>query len=164
MRTGSRRRVVAVILVTACPMMVARAVQAQQQHQGGSAYDHGPEGHDHQGGHDYGNYHDFHGRDFHHFTPYERQVWSDGHWEHGWHDNRFAWWWTAGGGWYFYQAPVYPYPTYVPPAIVVQQPPPAPTGLPPSEFWYYCDNPQGYYPYIAACNGPWQEVPALPPR
>jgi len=49
---------------------------------------------------------------------------------------------------------------------------------PPDGFWYlypepiYCDNPHGYYPYVASCNGPWREVratqgsglPAVPPR
>jgi hypothetical protein len=102
---------------------------------------------------------DFHGRDYGHFSPAERGIWRSGHWVHDWHDGRFAWWWTAGGGWYFYPAPIYPYPTYVPPAIIVQQPPPVPTGLPPSQSWYFCDNPQGYYPYVASCNGPWREVP-----
>ena len=103
---------------------------------------------------------DFHGRDFNRFSSAERGIWRGGHWEHGWHDNRFAWWWTTGGGWYFYPAPIYPFPTYVPPAIIVQQPPPVPSGLPPSQSWYFCDNPQGDYPYVAACNGPWREVPA----
>ncbi len=110
------------------------------------------------------NAHDFHGRDFHGFTSQERGVWQGGHWQQGWHDNRFAWWWVAGGGWYFYPVPIYPYPTYVPPAIIVQQAPPVPTGLPPAQFWYYCDNPAGYYPYVAACNGQWREVPATPPK
>jgi hypothetical protein len=108
--------------------------------------------------------HDFHGRDFGHFSRAERGVWRGGRWSHGWHDGRFAWWWVAGGGWYFYPAPLYPYPTYVPPAIIVQQPPPVPNGLPPVQFWYFCDNAQGYYPYVAACNGPWREVPAMAPK
>jgi hypothetical protein len=131
------------------------APAARAQHNGG----------DHNGGgYHGGGYHgsDFHGRDFGHFSPAERGIWRGGQWEHGWHDGRFAWWWTAGGGWYFYPEPVYPFPTYVPPAIIVQQAPPAPSGLPPSQFWYFCDNPQGYYPYVAACNGPWREVPAKP--
>ena len=107
--------------------------------------------------------HDFHGRDFHRFSPRERTIWLGGRWVHDWHDGRFGWWWSVGGFWYFYPQPVYPYPTYVPPAVVVQQAPPVPTGLPPSPTWYYCDNPQGYYPYVASCNGPWREVPATPP-
>ena len=105
---------------------------------------------------------DYHGRDYGHFSPRERSVWRGGRWVHDWHDGRFGWWWAVDGGWYFYPEPVYPYPTYVPPAIVVQQPPPMPTGLPPAQNWYYCDNPQGYYPYVASCNGPWRSVPATP--
>lgn len=107
---------------------------------------------------------DYHGRDYHGFTPHERDVWRGGRWQQGWHDGRYAWWWVVDGGWYFYPAPIYPYPTYVPPAIIVQQPPPVPSGLPPAQFWYYCDNPAGYYPYVAACNGPWRQVPATPPK
>lgn len=104
--------------------------------------------------------HNFYGRDFHRFTPYERHVWTSGRWVHGWHDNRFAWWWVTGGLWYFYPAPIYPYPTYIPPAVVTQQPPPVPSGVPPTQFWYYCDSPQGYYPYVASCLVPWRAVPA----
>ena len=29
--------------------------------------------------------------------------------------------------------------------------------------WYYCNNPQGYYPYVRTCPGGWQKVPARPP-
>jgi hypothetical protein len=105
---------------------------------------------------------DFHGRDFGHFAPGELRAWRGGAWQHGWHDGRYAWWWVTGGFWYFYPVPIYPYPTYVPPAVIVQQPPPVPTGLPPAQFWYFCDNPQGYYPYVAACDTPWREVPATP--
>lgn len=36
---------------------------------------------------------------------------------------------------------------------------PAPTG-----FWYQCDAPAGYYPYIPACRTPWRIVPSRPPR
>ncbi len=61
--------------------------------------------------------------------------------------------------------PVY----YAPPPVVVQQgyvAPPA-YGPPAAEpqnpgYWYYCANPQGYYPYIRTCNGQWQTVPANP--
>ena len=108
--------------------------------------------------------HSFYGRDFHRFTPSERHVWTSGRWVQGWHDRRYAWWWVTGGGWYFYPAPIYPYPTYIPPAVVVQQPPPVPSGLPPTQFWYFCDNPQGYYPYVASCTVPWRAVPATPAR
>lgn len=125
--------------------------QAQQGMHGHNSGSHGFQGHD------------FHGRDFGHFDGREREIWSHGRWDRDWHDGRFGWWWMVDGGWYFYPEPIYPYPTYVPPAIVVQQPPPMPTGLPPMQFWYYCDNPQGYYPYVASCGGAWREIPANPP-
>src|SRR5579862_7301712 len=106
---------------------------------------------------------DFHGRDFGHFTTHERVIWRGGTWRNEWHDGRFGWWWVVGPSWYFYPEPIYPYPTYVPPAVVVPQPPPVPRGLPPMQSWYYCDNPQGYYPYVASCSLPWRAVPAVPP-
>ena len=62
---------------------------------------------------------DFHGREFGHFGPGELRAWRGGAWRHEWHDGRFAWWWVVGGGWYFYPEPIWPYPTYVPPAIVL---------------------------------------------
>ncbi|MDR3515940.1 MAG: hypothetical protein P4M00_08995 [Azospirillaceae bacterium] len=102
----------------------------------------------------------FYGRDYYHFGPRDHALWMRGRWLNDWHDGRYGWWWITGGYWYFYPVPVYPYPTYVPPAIVVQQPPPVPAGLPPMQSWYFCNNPQGYYPYVASCNGPWTAVPA----
>jgi hypothetical protein len=107
--------------------------------------------------------HDFHGRDFAHFGPAERSLWAGGRWVHDWHDGRYAWWWAVDDFWYFYPEPIYPFPTYIPPAIVLQQAPPMPTGLPPALSWYYCDNPKGYYPYVASCGVAWREVPVTPP-
>ena len=143
-----------VLLATALGAGMALAAPAYAQH----------DEHDSHGHAGHGAYTDFHGRDFHGFSRRDLGIWRGGRWVHGWHDGRFAWWWAVGGGWYFYPTPIYPFPTYVPPAVVVQQAPPVPTGLPPAQFWYYCDNPQGYYPYVAACNGPWRQVPAAPPR
>ena len=36
-----------------------------------------------------------------------------------------------------------------------------PPASPPS--WYYCDKPQGYYPYVQACPGGWRAVAPTPP-
>ena len=107
---------------------------------------------------------DFHGRDFGHFGPGELHVWRGGAWQHGWHDGRFAWWWVVGNGWYFYPEPIWPYPTYVPPALIVQQPPPVIPGVPPVQFWYFCDYPRGYYPHVATCSVPWRAVPVTSPK
>ena len=30
-------------------------------------------------------------------------------------------------------------------------------------FWYYCDTPDGYYPYVKTCNKPWTSIPVSPP-
>ena len=35
----------------------------------------------------------------------------------------------------------------------------APLGAAPEAYWYYCQSPAGYYPYVAQCNSSWQPVP-----
>ena len=32
-----------------------------------------------------------------------------------------------------------------------------------SDYWYYCQNPQGYYPYVNSCPGGWMKVVPQPP-
>ena len=63
----------------------------------------------------------------------------------------------------------YPYPDAgaYPPAYGNGAPPPigqypAPPGAS-APSWYYCNDPQGYYPYVTSCNQNWQSVPATPP-
>jgi hypothetical protein len=75
---------------------------------------------------------------------------------------------------YAYAAPYsypYPYPAYnyappyyppAPPTTVVQQQAP-PRGPAPVQYWYYCDNPRGFYPYVQSCGAGWKPVPAQPP-
>jgi hypothetical protein len=29
-------------------------------------------------------------------------------------------------------------------------------------YWYYCSNPEGYYPYIKSCPGGWAKVVPTP--
>jgi len=63
-------------------------------------------------------------------------------------------------GYYYPYGPyAYPYPAY--PTTVIQQVPVAVPAAPAS--YYYCDNPKGYYPYVASCQTPWRPVPAAPP-
>ena len=33
-----------------------------------------------------------------------------------------------------------------------------------SGYWYYCDQTQGYYPYVKECPGGWRKVAPQPPR
>jgi len=70
-----------------------------------------------------------------------------------------------GPGWW---GPPYYYPYPAPPVIAQQPPvyeqPAAPPQAP--AYWYYCQNPQGYYPYIQQCPNGWMQVvpPTIPPR
>ena len=53
-----------------------------------------------------------------------------------------------------------PYGFFAPPPVVVQQQPPVYVQPEPqqTDYWYYCQNPQGYYPYIKSCPGGWMRV------
>ena len=83
-------------------------------------------------------------------------------------------------GWYpppaYGYYPRYPYPPYYgyPPYAVVPAPSPpvvyiersgpesAPEGAA-MQWWYYCTNPDGYYPYVRDCPGGWRQVAPQPP-
>jgi hypothetical protein len=65
---------------------------------------------------------------------------------------------------YYYPPYAYPYPPVVvtpaqPPVYIEQQQaqPQAPSD------WFYCRNPEGYYPYVKQCPGGWQRVAPQPP-
>ncbi|HXR86763.1 MAG TPA: hypothetical protein VN728_07330 [Stellaceae bacterium] len=65
--------------------------------------------------------------------------------------------------WYYAPPPV----VYAPPPVVYAPPPVAVAPQPayvsqPDQNWYYCDNPRGYYPYVASCTSGWRQVPAQP--
>jgi hypothetical protein len=74
------------------------------------------------------------------------------------------WWGPWWGG------PVYggalPYPYYATPPVVVQQSPPMyvePAPQPEEAYyWYYCENPKGYYPYVKQCPNGWMKVVPSP--
>jgi hypothetical protein len=71
----------------------------------------------------------------------------------GWHHGGWGvgygysptWWGPEYSGWYDND---WNYPAYAPAAPNY------------ASTWYYCQNPAGYYPYVAQCYGPWQQVPA----
>jgi len=51
------------------------------------------------------------------------------------------------------------------PASTAAPPPPATYKSPPvpqvqGQIRYYCDNPQGYYPYVTQCSAGWRQIPA----
>lgn len=51
----------------------------------------------------------------------------------------------------YYPYPYYPYP-YYPSAPPVRVEPRQ------ERYWYYCRNPEGYYPYVQSCPGGWTRV------
>ena len=73
----------------------------------------------------------------------------------------------------YYPFPYYPYSYYPPPVVVVPeiaQPPAyieqAPSenqqAVPESNYWYYCEKSEAYYPYVKECPDGWQKVSPTP--
>ena len=106
-------------------------------------------------------------------TGFPTSAWGDrggGHWGGG---HRGGGW---GPGWWLFPGIIaaeiltlpFRYPYYAePPPVVVREPPPTyipqqPTA-PPQGYWYYCQNPQGYYPYVQQCTHQWMRVVPPPP-
>lgn len=70
-----------------------------------------------------------------------------------------------------YYSPYYGYPPVVavpqvPPVYIQQQPPQAAVQPPPPQapanYWHYCRNPEGYYPYVKKCPDGWLQVAPQP--
>ncbi|MDB5855987.1 MAG: hypothetical protein JWR22_4028 [Herminiimonas sp.] len=59
-------------------------------------------------------------------------------------------------GYYPYGAPVV---AAAPPVYVEQGQEGQQGSSMPSNYWYYCTNPQGYYPTVRECPNGWQQVP-----
>lgn len=68
---------------------------------------------------------------------------------------------------YYYLPYNYPYPPIVSvpatPPVYIERAEVAEPAPPVSASWYYCANPQGYYPYVENCPGGWQAVAPRPP-
>ena len=72
-------------------------------------------------------------------------------------------WYGYGPGWYgdpWYGDPWYGYPYPYGRTLIVQPPPVyiEQGGEPTAQMWYYCRNPQGYYPYVKNCSTAWRAV------
>jgi hypothetical protein len=63
---------------------------------------------------------------------------------------------------YYYGGPVYnaapPVIIYRPPVYIQPQHVYVQRRQEGADYWYYCDNPQGFYPYIKSCPGGWMKV------
>ncbi len=85
----------------------------------------------------------------------------------------------VGVGLWELSRPHYYYPGYYPdyyyssPPVVIQQaspdvyirqaPQPAPAQPQEPAYWYYCEDSQGYYPYVKQCSKGWMKVVPTPP-
>jgi len=93
--------------------------------------------------------------------------WGHGHgyyWAAGFYGAAWPWFYPWYEG---YAVPVFPYSFYsetAAPVEYVEMNPAAPVSDASANAWYYCQNPQGYYPYVKSCAGGWQRVPAQPPK
>jgi hypothetical protein len=71
----------------------------------------------------------------------------------------------------YFDAPFYDYYYYNPPLVsapsapttYIQQRTAGPSDDEGQGYWYYCGDPQGYYPYLQQCPGGWQQVSPTPP-
>jgi len=148
---------------------------------GGSGYGGRPggysgSGHSYQGSHggSYGGSNNYHGKGGYHGSggyrgyrgyPGGYPYHGNGNHHHG-NGNSYRVW--IGGGWYpGYWGPAYPryysyYPYYYPyayaPGAVAEQPQLSAPAQDQDSYWYYCENPQGYYPYVKSCPGGWMKV------
>lgn len=139
------KRMVMTVLAAAL-MTAGLAGAAEAQHRGGGSF-HGSGGF-HGGG--------FHGGGFH-----------GGGWRGGFYFGAPVydpfWYGPSWGFSYPYYDSAYysPYPYYYSP--YTDYPPAAAPAAPPSQGYYYCNSPQGYYPSVPSCNTQWQYVPSRQP-
>ncbi|MGR9115263.1 MAG: hypothetical protein ACU85E_05820 [Gammaproteobacteria bacterium] len=74
-----------------------------------------------------------------------------------------------------YSRPYYPYyPYYYPyyppeivtvpvePPVYIERGGPQPSQQLPAGYWYYCSDPEGYYPYVKECPPGWLQVDPVP--
>ncbi len=129
-------------------LLATSVAEANGRHRGGGYY---------RGGHHHGG---------HYRGSYYRGGWGwGGGWGYGWGGDwggfavyprviiggSYGW----GNPYPYYSYPYYPRPIVIErsePQIYVQQPQPEP------QYWYYCENPKGYYPSVKTCRNKWLKV------
>jgi len=141
------KRLTAVMLILSVAFLFVQTVEAADR--GGG---HGGHGGGHYGGFGHGHGHGFFGG-----------------FGYGWWG--YPYWWDYP--YYPYSYPYYPYyypyydPYYYgaygePPAPPQGVPPPAESGQQQPSFWQFCQDPEGYYPYVKDCRAGWLRV--VPPK
>ena len=156
------------IMVSFLALMLNNSVLAEGDGGDGG----GDSGGDMNGGnhHDDDDHHHHHHHDHDHFFVgiggyYDPWFWG------GYYGPRWGGYYGPGvWGPYGYADPFFrPYYTYPPsvitvpsrPPVYIQQQEPKPAESKTS-YWYYCQTPQGYYPYVKKCPGGWLQVAPQP--
>ena len=150
---------VVVVLILLVTFPLVQAVQAR--HYGGG---HGGSGRGYYGGYAHGYGHGYYGR-----------------YGYGWWGYPYRWgypyWWSYPYWWgYSYYPYSYPYPYLDPyyyggygedPVPPQEFTPSAKTERLQPSYWHFCQDPEGYYPYVKKCLGGWMTVvpskPNAPP-
>ena len=121
------------LVLGAAPGLLDRADGAMGGRGGGSGGRSGGHGGGWHGGHGHGH---FHGR---HFGGSGVFFYGAG-----------PWW--GGAPYWYYPSPYWystaPYPYVAPEPVYIERP----------AYWYYCENPPGYYPYVQHCGTQWLTV------
>ena len=135
-------------------VLLLASTSSDYAYAGGGHYGGGYHGGGYHGaGHYYGGGHYYGARPYYGGGYWRGGVWIGPGW--GW-----AGWWGPWWG-----APYYPYyPYYASPPVVVEQQSPTyvQPGQPQESYWYHCDNPEGYYPYVQRCPDGWTKVAPQP--
>ena len=84
----------------------------------------------------------------------------------------FGFYFGPSWGWPYYYPSYFGRPYYYPyPPVIVQQPISPPVyiersepldGAPSPGYWNYCQNPEGYAPYVKECAAGWQQISVAP--
>jgi hypothetical protein len=103
----------------------------------------------HRRSHGYRGYHNYQGHRDHHGHGSSYRIWIGPGWLPGW--------W--GSAYPYYRYYPYSYYSYYPAPVVIPGQPQAPEPSQEQEsYWYYCQDPPGYYPYVKSCPGGWMKV------
>jgi hypothetical protein len=159
-RKGSMKIVVAALTALIMALVSVPALsEGGHARDGGRNWGSGGDHRDHRDGRSWrgGEHRDGHFRNHGRFRDHDFDRWRG---RSGWHDHRdwrFRRGWIGGGGWYLYPRPLYAYPDFYEPPVVVVPSAPLESG-----YWYYCRDPEGYYPDVTECREGWDRVPAEP--
>jgi hypothetical protein len=87
--------------------------------------------------------------------------WGGPYYGWGWGGPYYGWGWGGGyysPGYYGYSSAAVP----MAPPVYVQRQDIEPSAPQSTNYWYYCRNPEGYYPYVKECAEGWLQVAPQP--